>query len=1235
MKKINNHTNRKTMSKTLRFGLIPIGRTMENFSEKQLLAADEERAILYPEIKQFMDYYHKKFIDDVLSRVVLDGTDKYYELYNISQKTPADIKAMKESEIKLRKQIADSFKKSSEFKKLFKLEMITELLPNYLENEADILKVKKFSQFSTYFTGFYENRKNMYTSEEKSTGIAYRCINDNLPKFIDNIKSFIKIKDILTDEIKCLNKDFENVLSVKAQDVFDIDYFSFVLPQSGIKLYNEVIGGYSCSDGSKIKGINEYINLYNQKADKNHRLPLMKPLFKQILSDSESLSFIPEKFDSDDDLLESVYKYHCMCCDEFTELCNIFNSFALYDLSGIHIIAGAAVTDISNAVFGSWNVIADGWKKEYEASVPLKSSKHAEKYYKDQAEMYKSIKSFSIAELQRYGDSISENDINNKSIAEYFTNAVNSTIELIKNSFEAARTLLTEKYTEKKKLSKNETATELVKNHLDSIKRLEHILKPLLGNGKEEFKDNTFYGAFLPCYANISSIDKLYDKVRNYMTQKPYSLEKIKLNFDNPQFMGGWDRNKERDYRSVLLKKKDYFYLAVMDKSSSSVFEEYPYIIGEGSYEKIEYKLLPGPNKMLPKVFFAASNIDYFAPSDEIIRIYKNETFKKGDKFNIDDCHKLIDFYKESIIIHKDWSQFEFDFKPTNEYTDIGAFYKDIKNQGYKIKTKPISEKYVNQLIDEGKIYLFQIYNKDFSPHSKGTPNLHTMYFKMLFDERNLADVVYKLNGQAEMFYRKSSISDEEIITHPANIAVENKNPLNTKKTSLFPYELIKDRRYTMDKFQLHIPITLNFKADDYYGELNTEIRKAIAECDDNYIIGIDRGERNLLYICVINGQGEIVEQLSLNEIINTYKNAKDELIEKRTDYHKLLTEKEKKRDEARKNWTTIENIKELKEGYLSQVIHKICQLIIKYDAIVAIEDLNSGFKNSRVKVERQVYQKFEKMLIDKLSYLVDKNTPIEEKGGLLHAYQLASTDNLSSRQNGIIFYVPAWLTSKIDPVTGFADLLRPKYTNAEAAKEFFGKFDSITYNKGENMFEFAFDYSKLGKNTPAYRTDWTVCTNDERIRTFRNKNKNNEWDTEIVILTDEFKKHFDHFGIDISCDIKSQIISKSGKEFFEPLIKLFALTLQMRNSIPNNTDVDYLISPVRNSSGNFYDSRDCSGKNAQLPADADANGAYNIARKAMWAVGVLKSTEEQELSKAKLSITNKEWLRYVQEQNR
>ena len=62
------------------------------------------------------------------------------------------------------------------------------------------------------------------------------------------------------------------------------------------------------------------------------------------------------------------------------------------------------------------------------------------------------------------------------------------------------------------------------------------------------------------------------------------------------------------------------------------------------------------------------------------------------------------------------------------------------------------------------------------------------------------------------------------------------------------------------------------------------------------------------------------------------------------------------------------------------------------------------------------------------------------------------------------------------------------------------------------------------------------------------------------------------------------------------------------------------------NANGEFYDSRTC-GKN--LPVNADANGAYNIARKGLWAIEQIKQADD--LTKLKLAISNKEWMRFAQ----
>lgn len=585
------------------------------------------------------------------------------------------------------------------------------------------------------------------------------------------------------------------------------------------------------------------------------------------------------------------------------------------------------------------------------------------------------------------------------------------------------------------------------------------------------------------------------------------------------------------------------------------------------------------------------------------------------------DCYKaFLNTYEKDGFKYKD---FNFKFKPSSEYSSLVEFFAEVPSQGYKIAFRKVSVAYINQLVESGKLYLFQIWNKDFSKFSKGTPNMHTLYWKQLFDERNLADVVYKLNGQAEVFYRKRSLKLEETTVHQAHQPIPNKNKQNEKRQSQFNYDIVKNRRFTVDKFQFHVPITLNFKATGR-GNINDKVLEIIRNNGIKHVIGIDRGERHLLYLSLIDLKGNIIKQMTLNDIVNEYRGHTYA-----TNYKDLLAEREDNRTEARRNWKKIDNIKEIKQGYLAQVVHIISKMMVEYKAIVILEDLNMGFMRGRQKIERSVYEQFEKSLIEKLNYYVDKQKDEEEVGGLLHALQLTSkfkSFKELGKQSGCLFYVPAWNTSKIDPVTGFVNLFDTKYVNVEKARAFFSNFDAIRYNAEKDWFEFAFNYSNFTDKAKDTREKWTLCTHGTSIRTFRNPSKLNQWDSEEVVLTDEFKKVFEKAGIDICGNLKNAICALKEKGHLEKLMQLMKLLLQMRNSKPN-TEVDYMISPVADEQGNFYDSR-CG--NSALPDNADANGAYNIARKGLWVIKQIRETPAGK--RPKLAIKNKEWLKFSQQ---
>lgn len=852
MRRINELTEIYSLDKVLRFELKPIGKTLENIEKKGLIAQDEKRAEEYKEMKGIIDEYHKAFIKMCLEGLTLRMEDlsEYVSLAESPNRNEADFDKIKET---LRKQIVEAFKNGGSYADLFKKELIQKHLPCFVKKDKERQLVDNFCKFTTYFRGFHKNRENMYSDEAKSTAIAYRIIHENLPMFLDNMHSFRWIRESeVSQRFGDIETAFSEYLNVnQLGDMFQLDYFSDVLTQEQIAVYNSIIGGRILDDGTKLQGINEYVNLYNQQ-HKDARLPLLKPLYKMILSDRVALSWLPEEFASDEEMIYAIKEAHeqlqeVLTGNEGENLRNLLLHIDKYDIGHIYIANDLGLTDISQQLFGQYDVYTSAIKQELRNNVrPTPKERRDSEAYDDRInKLFKSEKSFSIAYLNSHADYCIQDYF--KNLGAYDRNGEQrvNLFTQIEMAYVAAKDIFEGRHGD---IGKSEKETELIKQLLDAYKSLQHFIKPLLGSGDEADKDNEFDAKLRGAWHELDVVTLLYNKVRNWLTRKPYSTEKIKLNFENAQLLSGWDMNKEADCTSVLLRKDDYYYLAIMDKKSNHAFDVDELPCDGQCYEKIDYKLLPGANKMLPKVFFSKSRIKEFAPSEAIVTAYKKGTHKKGTDFKIEDCRRLIDFFKVSIAKHEDWRKFPFHFSPTNTYEDIAGFYREVEQQGYMLGTRNVSESFINQLVDEGKLYLFKIWNKDFSTFSKGTPNMHTMYWKMLFDKRNLADVVYKLNGQAEVFYRKSSLKIVDTTVHPANHAIANKNEQNQKQQSTFDYDIIKDRRYTVDKFQFHVPISINFKATEK-NNINDNVLDIIRNGGIEHIIGIDRGERHLLYL--------------------------------------------------------------------------------------------------------------------------------------------------------------------------------------------------------------------------------------------------------------------------------------------------------------------------------------------------------------------------------------------------
>ena len=125
------------------------------------------------------------------------------------------------------------------------------------EHENALLR--SFDKFTTYFSGFYENRKNVFSAEDISTAIPHRIVQDNFPKFKENCHIFTR----LITAVPSLREHFENVkkaigifVSTSIEEVFSFPFYNQLLPKRKIDLYNQLLGGISREAGTeKIKGL--------------------------------------------------------------------------------------------------------------------------------------------------------------------------------------------------------------------------------------------------------------------------------------------------------------------------------------------------------------------------------------------------------------------------------------------------------------------------------------------------------------------------------------------------------------------------------------------------------------------------------------------------------------------------------------------------------------------------------------------------------------------------------------------------------------------------------------------------------------------------------------------------------------------------------------------------------------------------------------------------------------------
>ena len=113
----------------------------------------------------------------------------------------------------------------------------------------------------------------------------------------------------------------------------------------------------------------------------------------------------------------------------------------------------------------------------------------------------------------------------------------------------------------------------------------------------------------MPYYNELKDIIPLYNKTRNYLTQKAYSTEKIKLNFECPTLLNGWDLNKEEANLGVILLKNEKYYLGIINPYCKKIFKiQEKDSNSENNYKKWNISYCQDQTKCYQKYFFEIKN---------------------------------------------------------------------------------------------------------------------------------------------------------------------------------------------------------------------------------------------------------------------------------------------------------------------------------------------------------------------------------------------------------------------------------------------------------------------------------------------------------------------------------------------------------------------------------------------------------------------------------------------------
>lgn len=1228
MKQFETIKNLFPVQKTLSFALLPVGNTLDTIKKAGFIEDAEKERKHRPVMISIIDKFHR----DTLSEILTDDAVRQPK-NNHWACTIEAFRNRKDGE-QGKKDWNDAYKETIKllmgvlenhpFYKMATASTPSKLIKNIIlptaesADETTAAAIRYYATRASLLQDYQKIRSTMYESTGKGTPI-YRIINENMPRFEANIRNWKSILEKMPEasEIFSLVISEMGPQDIPAEAFFDEASYGLFLSEPAIAVYNTLLNGWT-DEKVHHKGLRAYIREASQK-DKSLKLPDLQKLHHQILSERETLSYVPFQASCDDDVWSAIDTFFgaLRSTNAINEAGAVLAALAqgAYDTKLV-TIGTRSVSFLSNAILGNWHKAKDALRETA-----------AERWPRNKA------KRNAFMKQERY----SLEDLDEAFARCGVTGGVAAKLA---DMFNRQAPLAAVAEIEIRKLRENKASLSVGKESnavlaaaLQNAKKGFDILA-MLRCKEENLSDPALLEDLEDAASAWSTIIPVMNLARSWCTRKPYSDEKIRLSLNNTKLLSGWGWGKnggnvnttaaafawiDGQLHLLIRRVKERGDERAKDQNAGK-FSYADLTKGEGGVTLVVQDSIDC-QKTFPTILVGSEAAKHINIPPEDIQAIKQKRHKATADTPADMAlvERMIGWMQELWDKHPSFKAMRFVKRNPALYNSWNEFVEECDENSYLMTTKEVSRSQIEDAVNNGSLLCFRVYSKDLERMYKG-------YTVKYLPAIHLVDAVKgehdtKLCGFAALYFRKKSIDNPVVhkkgsflvdkrandgsrtpipekvwkqIYHFKNgnlsrekLTAETMEWLNSGKVTIkqAAFDIVKDYSFTIDRFLLHVPVTMQQSTDpgtkDIAGLVNLRVDEAVKNGAGKNVIGINRGENNLLYITVVSPDGRIIEQRDLNVIDGA-------------DYSARISDRVKTMMEQQRRWEEMDTVTPIKEGYIASVLPEIYKLILKYDALVALEDLDMGFTNSRAQLGQTIYRKFQNMLLDKLAYLVPDvvNAPHE-------ALQLSPGSKNTRKRGGVVYFVSPWATSGLDPKTGWLNQLPLKAADtADKKRALFSNMDTVTRDKNGD-WHLSFDYTRYGIEHTGAKTFWTITSKGERLE--RHMDDKGRETVEKVVVSRIFDEAV---GGDYTGNLKEKLANLKGAAL-DTAVRALTLTLQTRNCHIGEGSGRY-ISPVEGAVNGL----DTDKAQADEPLCTDAVTAYNLARKLQF---LLKAQAEDE----------------------